>query len=208
MRNTLVTAITATALVALAGPAAAQDNSILKPARMEVGANFTVLSGELTNVTGGPQFAFTFKPRHAVQVSADLNMERGSSWWDAGTIYIVQYRYTLPIRSTKTQVFLTAGGAGYLGWHHYDAYSYTTGGYSYVSNGQTVTVPVSTYHSPAQTNFEGFPPVIPTGGIGFQHAINNRIAVRGDVTAIPGLGWWLGVRASGGIVIPIGQVKR
>ena len=206
MRNSLVTAITATALVALAGPAAAQDNSILKPARMELGANFTVLSGGL--VTGGPQFAFTFKPRHAVQVSADLNMERGSSSWDAGTIYIVQYRYTLPIRSAKTRVFLTAGGAGYLGWSHYDAYTYTSGGYSYVSNGQTVTVPVSTYNSPAETNFEGFPPLLPTGGIGFQDAINNRISVRGDVSAVAGLGWWLGVRASGGVVIPIGQVKR
>lgn len=208
MRSLLMTTLTVFAVAGAAvRPAAAQDNTILKPARLELGANFITMTGDVA-ISGGPQLAFSFKPRHAVQVSADLSMDQRPTSWKRGAFYSVQYRYTLPMHSAKTRIFLTVGGVGYFGWTHYDAYTYTFNGYSYVLGGQTITIPAATYNYPARTYFTGWPPVLPAGGIGFQHALTNRIAVRADVSAVAGLGWWVGMRASAGIVMPLGRTTR
>lgn len=209
MRNPL-TMLALAGLVGLAAtPAMAQDGTFSMPTRVEVGANVTMLSD--FGFMGGPQLAVNFAPRHAVQVTADLATNRGSSWWHADVIYAVQYRYTLPLSTAKTRVFLTAGGIGTLSWYHSDAGTYTTPAYTYTDwTGQKVTVPSASYSYPASTSFYGQAPLYPTGGIGIQHIVAKRIAVRGELSMIvAGVeDTWVGLRAAGGVVVPLGRAKK
>jgi hypothetical protein len=206
--RTLPTAFALAGFLGLtAAPAMAQDGTRPTP-RVELGANATVLSD--FGFLGGPQVTVNFNPRHAVQATADLTVDRGSSWWNTDVIYTIQYRYTLPLSTATTRIFVTAGGVGTLGWYHDDGFTYTTSPSSYTDwNGQRVTVPATTYSYPARTYFNGQAPVYPTAGLGIQHAIGKRIAVRGDISIVVAGSdeLWLGVRAGGGVVIPLGRAK-
>jgi hypothetical protein len=205
------THLTALALAALIGtaaqPAAAQNAPRTNPIRFELGANVTTFG--YGSSLGGPQFAVNFLPRHAVQVAADIAAGGGEYGWNTEVLYTIQYRYALPVSTEKTQVFVTGGVLGFLGWSHTDGYTYTEPAYNlYGPGGQTIgTVPERTYSRPAYTSFNSQPPILPMGGIGVQRFLGSRIAVRGDVSLVVG-DEEAALRASVGVVIPLGRVKR
>ena len=207
MRSLLTTILVLGALVGIGvAPAAAQDGSRPMPPRMELGGNFTLL-GQY-GVSGGPQFTLNFNRRHAIRVNADFAMDRGSNGWNRGAFYGVQYRYTLPVSTARTQVSLTAGGLGIFEWSHQDAYSYTSPAYTYTVLGESFTVPSRTYDYPAYTDFNAMPPLLPTGGIAVQHVVGHGVVISTDVSLVAGLYSYVGVRATAGVVVPLGRARR
>lgn len=207
MRNHLMTMTLAGVVGLAATPAMAQEGAA--PSRVELGANFTASNG--FGSLFGPEVAFNFAPRHAVLASADIGIDRYQNWSSTQALYTVQYRYSLPLNSTKVRVFVTAGLLGTLDWYHSGAYTYTSMPYTYTDmNGQKVTAPAMTYNIPAYSGFSWEYPVYPTGGIAVQYRLGKRIAVQGGVSlSLSGDDDEIYVlaRASGGIVVPLGRIK-
>jgi hypothetical protein len=208
MRNHLMT-MTLAGLVGLAAtPAMAQNGTA--PSRVEVGGN-VVASSIGYGFLFGPEVAFNFAPRHAVQATADIGIDHYEHGSATQVLYTVQYRYSLPLNSTKIRVFVTAGLLGSLDWSHSEAYTYTSMPYTYTGiNGQKVNVPATTYNLPAYSGFSWELPTYPTGGIAVQYRLAKRIAVQGGVSlTVSGDDDELYVfaRAAVGVVVPLGRVK-
>jgi len=205
MRNHLMT-MTLAGLVGLAAtPAMAQNGAA--PSRVEVAANITAFSDYSFHF--GPEVAFNFAPRHAVMATADIGTDHYEHSSSTQVFYTVQYRYSLPLNSTKTRVFLTAGLLGTLEWYQSAAYTYTSMAYTYTINGQKFDVPATTYNIPAYSGSSAEPPIYPTGGIAVQYRLGKRIAVQAGVSLTVSADDELYVlgRASTGIVIALGRVK-
>lgn len=202
IRNGIPVAAIAGLMLTLHPAAAAAQAGDPALRRMEVGGQVAFIAGDAASF--GPRFTLNFNDRHGLQVGSDfrVNFEDHSQY--VGSIYTVEYRYTLPLGLRSTRAFITAGGAGYLDWSHYDAYTYAYPGYSYTnSKGELVTAPASEYHMPAYTSWGGIPPVYPIVGGGAEVKMTSRLALRGDAQLIiyeDGVTW----RMSTGVTVALG----
>ena len=107
MRTTLV----ALTLVAIPGFAVAQERGGAPVSRLEIGGQMSALLGY--TVAGGPKFTFNFNRRHPVQTTFDFRFDGYDGSRSLNSIYTVEYRYTLPLHSQDTRVFITAGASAF-----------------------------------------------------------------------------------------------
>jgi hypothetical protein len=190
-------------LVGATTPAAAQTVRTA-PRRVEIGANVSGI-GPMDGgmIFGGPQIAWNITSEHALVVGTDLDAHTYPTSHTVHGIYLVQYRYRLPVSDARRSVFATVGGAGMWERHHNDAYSYTVPGYTRTVNGQTQTVSPHTYESPERTRWEMSPPMVLAAGLGGDLIVARWLGLRGEFNLGVGLGGIAG-RLSGGVFVPLG----